>query len=62
MIKVPVLLIGGERDINSPVLTEIAAYQQLQNAQLSIIPNASHVCFLENFDAVWAAIVPFIAD
>ena len=61
-ISTPVLVIGGERDINSPMLTELAAYQQLQNAQLSIIPNAPHACFLVNFDAVWSAIVPFIAD
>ena len=61
-ITAPVLVMGGDRDINSPMLTEIAAYQQLQNAQLSIIPNAPHACFLANFDAVWNAIVPFIAD
>ena len=41
---------------------ELSAYQQLQNAQLSIIPNAPHACFLVNFDAVWSAIAPFIAD
>ena len=28
-ISTPVLVIGGERDINSPMLTELAAYQQL---------------------------------
>ncbi|MBP3730755.1 MAG: alpha/beta hydrolase [Mailhella sp.] len=59
-VSCPVLVMGGEHDINSPMLTEIASYQQLPNAQLSIIPNAPHPCFLTNFEAAWAAIFPFI--
>jgi len=59
-VTCPVLVMGGEKDINSPMSTEIASYQQLRNAQLSIIPNTPHPCFLVNFDAVWGAIAPFI--
>lgn len=61
-VKCPTLVMGGENDINSPMLTEIAAYQELPNSQLSIIPNTPHPCFLVNFDAVWGAMAPFIAD
>ncbi len=61
-VTCPVLVMGGENDINSPILTEIASYLQLPNAQISIIPNAPHPCFLVNFDAVWGAIAPFIGN
>jgi pimeloyl-ACP methyl ester carboxylesterase len=61
-VTCPVLVMGGERDINSPMLTAIASYQQLPQAQLSIIPNAPHPCFLVNFDAVWGAVAPFISN
>ena len=55
-----VLLINGENDPNSPMTTAIAAYYELPNANISIIPNTSHACFLENFNAVWSVIEPFI--
>ena len=59
-VKCPVLVINGENDINSPMSTAIASYNELPNAQLSIIPNTPHPCFLVNFDAVWAAMQPFL--
>jgi pimeloyl-ACP methyl ester carboxylesterase len=34
----------------------------IPNAQLSIIPNTGHVCFAENFPAVWASIIPFLKN
>ena len=61
-VTCPVLIINGEKDPNSPMTTAIAAYYELPNAHLSIIPNAGHACFLENFDAVWGAIEPFIKE
>ena len=61
-VTCPVLVINGEKDPNSPMTTAIAAFYELPNAHLSIIPNAGHACFLENFDAVWGAIEPFIKD
>ena len=61
-IKCPVLIINGENDINSPMTTAIAAYYEIPNARLSIIPNAPHPCFLVNFDAVWSVIKPFIKN
>ena len=61
-VKCPVLVINGENDINSPMTTAIAAYYELPNSNLSIIPNAPHPCFITNFDAVWSVIKPFIKD
>ena len=61
-VTCPVLVINGENDINSPMSTAIAAYYELPNAQLSIIPNAPHPCFLTNFNAVWSVIGPFLEE
>lgn len=59
-IQCPVLVVAGERDMNAPLATIIAAYQMIRNSQLSIIPNAPHPVFLVNFPAVWSSIVPFM--
>ncbi|ECZ3359585.1 alpha/beta hydrolase [Salmonella enterica] len=59
-IHVPVLVIAGEKDVNAPLDTVIAAYKMLPNAQLAIIPDAPHPAFTTNFDAVWASIKPFL--
>jgi len=59
-IKCPVLLVAGERDLNAPLPTVLNAYNMISNSQLSIIPNAGHVVFIGNFEAVWASIIPFI--
>jgi pimeloyl-ACP methyl ester carboxylesterase len=59
-IKCPVLLMSGENDRNAPLATVINAYHMIPKSQLSVIPNAGHVVFIENFPAVWASIVPFL--
>ncbi|MBL7738752.1 MAG: alpha/beta hydrolase [Chitinophagaceae bacterium] len=61
-IHCPVLVMAGERDMNAPLATVIAAYQMIPNSQLSIIPNAPHPVFLVNFPAVWTSIVPFLKN
>ncbi len=61
-IKCPVLLINGERDQNSPLLTALAAYYELPDARLSIIPSAPHQCFVTNFEAVNAVVKPFVEE
>ncbi len=61
-IKCPVLVMAGELDRNAPLPTVINAYNMIPNAQLSIISNTGHVCFAENFSAVWASIVPFVKN
>lgn len=59
-ISAPVLVINGQNDANSHLQTAINAYQSLPNASLAIIPDTSHPCFLENFEAVWAVVKPFL--
>ena len=59
-IRCPVLIMSGERDQNAPLATVIAAHQMIPNSQLSVIPNAGHVVFFQNFPAVWASIKPFL--
>lgn len=59
-ISCPVLLLSGELDRNAPLLTVINAYHMIPNCQLSIVPNAGHVVFLENWAAVWASVAPFL--
>lgn len=61
-IKCLVLVMAGELDRNAPLSTIINAYNMIPKSQLCIIPNCSHVVFLENFDAVWASIVPFLTQ
>lgn len=59
-IQCPVLVLSGELDRNAPLATVIAAYQMIPDSQLGIIPNTGHVVFLENFEAVWESVVPFL--
>ncbi len=61
-IKCPVLVMAGDRDDGNPVQRVLNAAILIPNYQLSIIPNAGHPAFLDNFTAVWAAIVPFINE
>lgn len=61
-IKCPVLVMAGERDLNAPLATVIAAYQMIPNSQLSIVPKAGHVVFMANFSAVWESLVPFLDE
>ena len=61
-INCPVLLVNGERDPNSPMLTALAAYYELHDARLSIIPAAPHQCMVTDFDAVWAVVKPFVEE
>ena len=60
-IKCPVLVMAGELDPNAPLATVIAAYYMLPNSQLAIIPNAGHGAFIDNFQAVWDCVVPFLS-
>lgn len=59
-IKCPVLLMAGENDGNAPLNTVVNAYLMIPNSQLSIVPNTGHVVFMQNFPAVWYAMVPFL--
>lgn len=59
-IAAKTLLIVGEDDQNAPPDTVISAYKMLPDADIAVIPNASHSVFADNFEAVWAVIKPFL--
>ncbi len=59
-IKCPVLVMAGDRDPGNPPQRLVHTAQMIPNNQIGIIPNAGHGAFLENFNAVWACVVPFL--
>jgi len=59
-VACPVLLIAGDEDDHAPIQTVVDAYMMIPHARLAIIPKAWHTCFLDNLDATWDAIKPFI--
>jgi pimeloyl-ACP methyl ester carboxylesterase len=59
-IKCPVLVMAGDRDGGNPVERVVSAARFIPKSQIAIIPNAGHGCFLENFEATWASILPFM--
>lgn len=59
-IKCPVLVMAGDKDDGNPVERVVKAARYISKHQISIIPNTTHECFVENFKACWAAIEPFL--
>ncbi|MCC6726440.1 MAG: alpha/beta hydrolase [Saprospiraceae bacterium] len=61
-IKCPVLVMAGDRDGGNPVERVVSAARHIPRHQISIISNTGHGCFLENWQAVWASVMPFLRD
>ena len=61
-IKSPVMVMAGDRDGGNTVEHVVNAARMIPKHQISIIPNTGHGCFLENFEATWASIVPFLKN
>ena len=59
-IRCPVLLISGENDRNAPLPTVTEAAYMIPNVRQVTIKNAGHTCFLDDFDATWTVISPFL--
>ncbi len=59
-IKCPVLVMAGDKDNGNPVERVVSAARYIPVHQISIIPNTTHECFTENFEATWASIEPFL--
>jgi pimeloyl-ACP methyl ester carboxylesterase len=59
-IKCPVLVMAGNHDPFVSTQRVVNASKMIPNAELAIIPNASHGAFLENFSTVWAASSSFL--
>jgi pimeloyl-ACP methyl ester carboxylesterase len=61
-IKCPVMVMAGDNDGGNPVERVVSAARYIPKHQISIIPNTGHGCFLENFEAAWASIAPFLKN
>ncbi|WP_197276618.1 alpha/beta fold hydrolase [Flavobacterium sp. KJJ] len=59
-IKCPVLVMAGNHDQFLTTQRVVNASKMIPNAELAIIPNATHAAFLENFPAVWATTASFL--
>jgi pimeloyl-ACP methyl ester carboxylesterase len=59
-IKCPVLVMAGDNDGGNPVERVVSAARFIPKHKISIISNTGHGCFLENFEAAWASIAPFL--
>ena len=59
-IQCPVLVMAGDRDASNPPQRVVSTAQMIPHSQLAIIPNCTHPVFLENFNAVWACVTPFL--
>lgn len=51
---------AGDNDDGNPVERVVSAARLIPKHQICIIQNAGHGCFLENFEATWVNIVPFL--
>jgi pimeloyl-ACP methyl ester carboxylesterase len=61
-IKCPVLVMAGDRDNGNTVEHVVNAARMIPKNQICIIPNTGHGCFLENFEAAWTSIIPFLKN
>jgi pimeloyl-ACP methyl ester carboxylesterase len=61
-IKCPVMVMAGDNDGGNTVEHVTNAARMISKHHIAIIPNTGHGCFLENFNATWASIAPFLKD
>jgi pimeloyl-ACP methyl ester carboxylesterase len=59
-IKCPTLVMAGDKDAGNPPQRVVHTAEMIQRSQIGMIPNTTHGVFLENFNAVWACVVPFL--
>ena len=59
-IAVPTLVVVGEEDLPTPVDSARRLAERIPGAELQIIPNAGHICTIENPDVVTNALTQFI--
>jgi pimeloyl-ACP methyl ester carboxylesterase len=61
-IKCPVMVMAGDNDGGNTVEHVTNAARMISKHHIAIIPNTGHGCFLENFDAAWSSINPFLKN
>ncbi len=59
-IQCQVLVMAGDKDPGNPPQRVVHTAQMIQHSLIGVIPNTTHGVFLENFNAVWACVVPFL--
>ena len=59
-LRVPALVVVGERDPSTPVATAEALRDAIPGARLAVIPGAAHIPMVERPDDVTAAILAFL--
>ena len=60
-IRVPTLIIGGAKDKGAPPEALAEAAAKIPGAEHAVVPDAGHICALENPSAFMAALKPFLA-
>lgn len=53
-------VMAGDHDDGNPVERVVSGARLIPKHRIAIISNTGHGCFLENFEATWASIVPFL--
>ena len=61
-IKCPTLVMAGDKDPGNPPQRVVSTANMIPQSMIGIIPNTTHGVFLENFNAVWACVKPFLSD
>ncbi len=59
-IKCSTLVMAGDKDGGNPPQRVVHTAQMIPLCQIAVIPNTTHAVFLENFNAVWACVAPFL--
>lgn len=54
------MVMAGDSDPGNLVQRVVSTAQMIPKSQVAIFPNTKHTVFLENFNAVWACVVPFL--
>jgi pimeloyl-ACP methyl ester carboxylesterase len=61
-IKCKTLVMAGDKDAGNPPQRVVHTAQMIPHSVVGIIPNCTHGVFLENFNAVWACVKPFLSN
>ncbi len=59
-IKIPTLIIVGEKDFGTPVEASRAMYERIPNSRLVILPSAAHLSNIEQPQAFQEALLSFL--
>ena len=61
-IRIPIMIIGGDRDAYFPIDAFSRMYSLIPNSCLMIIPNSGHVDVLKNMNMYNDFVIPFLNE